>query len=440
MQQDKQTLYENLKIELLRLAILTGLILLFGLLSGRWFIVTALFLGGYCLWQLRQVYYLERWMQGVDSLAISHLTGIWRHTADNLTRYRKAGRKRKRRISRLLQRFNTTLEVLPDATVVLDRKLKVEWLNAAAGRLLGITRKQIGNYIYDAIPIHKFQKYVRKAQFEMPLECVSPLNPGVELELNITPFGDDQYLLTAHDITEVKKVESIRREFIANVSHELRTPLTVIAGYLEMLENEDIEPYIKEAIGSSRRQTDRMQTLVSDLLMLSRLEMHDDAVLIEETVDVSKLLHGLQQDAIRLSDKAQHRILLEADASIGMRGNEAELSSAFSNLVYNAVLHTPAGTEITIRWKNTGEFLEMQVEDKGPGIETQHLARLTERFYRVDKARSRERGGTGLGLSICKHVVQRHGGEIKVNSEVGVGTTFSCIFPLNRLVELPTPK
>jgi two-component system phosphate regulon sensor histidine kinase PhoR len=183
-----------------------------------------------------------------------------------------------------------------------------------------------------------------------------------------------------------------------------------------------------------------MQQLVSDLLVLSKIELHADTAPIEEAVNIPMMLAGLQSDAIRLSDNANHVIEFQCDRQLAMRGSEAELSSAFGNLVFNAVLHTPENTHIIISWQQKTNCLEFSVRDNGPGIEAKHLAHLTERFYRVDKGRSRERGGTGLGLSIVRHVVHRHGGEIKIVSELGKGTTFSCEFPLETAEELKTQQ
>jgi len=425
-------MYQNSKIEMARLIVLLGIIFLFGYLSGQWFLITLLVLSGYLVWQLRQIYYLERFMSGFDPQAKESLTGIWQYVAEKSNRFQKTGRKRKRRISRLLQRFHTTLEAIPDAIVILNSTMEVEWMNAASTRLLGLTRKDIGLHINSVLSDRRFNDYIQDQNFKIPLEFLSPLNPSIELELAIINFGENQLLLTAHDISELKKIESVRREFIGNVSHELRTPLTVISGYMEMLQQEELEPEVKEAIVSTSRQADRMNQLVSDLLMLSRFELNENSALIEEPVNVTQLLLALVDDAKRLSGDNKHLISLESDEDLWMNASELELSSAFGNLIFNAVKYTPPGTEIFLRWFATDLNLVFQVEDKGSGIEAHHLARLTERFYRVDKARSRERGGTGLGLSISKHVVQRHEGEIKIESKIGEGTMFSCIFPLNR--------
>ncbi len=427
-------MYEYLKKEIALFVLLLFFVVALGVISGQWFLSVLLIFFGYMIWHLRQVYFLERWLLGLDDDQAEKLSGIWFYVVENIRRYQKTGRKRKRRIARLLQRFNTTLELVPDAIIVADVNWTIEWVNAAAKNLLGISRRSIGSSLEDLIPPDLLQAYNASPEQSLPFELQSPVTGNMELEMKITPFGEDQILITAHDITELKKVESIRREFLANVSHELRTPLTVISGYLEMMDGEDWPEAYHEAVRASRRQAQRMQLLVSDLLMLSKLEMHDNAPLIEDTVDVGQLLAGLRADAVTLSDKAEHKILLQAEGELMMRGNEAELSSAFGNLIFNAVLHTPPGTKIIIGWHHKKDALEFSVTDNGPGIEARHLARLTERFYRIDKARSREKGGTGLGLSITRHVVQRHGGEIKIDSVVGQGTTFRCLFPLQRRV------
>ena len=428
-------MYENLKIEILRILGLLALFVVIGWLSQQWLLTALVLFFAYTGWHIRQVYFLERWMLGFDKEAAEHLSGIWRYASESISRYQKTGRKRKRRISRLLQRFNETLEMLPDAVVVMDDKLRVEWMNPAANTLLGIGRKNQGSKIHSLIDNKDFAAFIDEHKEYQTLEIQSPVNHGIDLEINLTRYEKGQYLLTAHDITELKKVESIRRDFLGNVSHELRTPLTVIAGYMEMLEKEDMDDAVHFGISESYRQTERMQKLVSDLLMLSKIEMRKDAAAIEETVNVCQLVNALRSDALRLSNN-KHQIHIHCDRHLGLMGSETELSSAFGNLIFNAVLHTPENTRITVSWQQTASSLEFSVRDNGPGIEAEHLTHLMERFYRVDKARSRERGGTGLGLSIVKHVVERNGGIVKIVSEVGKGTTFICEFPTDKAVAL----
>ncbi len=250
----------------------------------------------------------------------------------------------------------------------------------------------------------------------------------------MVPYGKDQRLLIARDVTRMQRLERIRRDFVTNVSHELRTPLTVIRGYLESLQN---DPACRDACGRALatmgQQAQRMQHIVEDLLLLSRLETahpQDDP----HPVAVPGLLRALLEDARLLARDKGHHITLECDEALHLRGNEKELYSAFSNLVFNAVKYTPEGGHIQLRWHQDGEGVKFQVQDDGIGIPPQAIPRLTERFYRVDVGRSRESGGTGLGLAIVKHVLKRHDARLAVKSEVGKGSTFTCIFPTERAV------
>jgi two-component system phosphate regulon sensor histidine kinase PhoR len=250
----------------------------------------------------------------------------------------------------------------------------------------------------------------------------------------LVPFGDRQKLLLSRDVTQLERVETMRRDFIANVSHELRTPLTVVGGFLEGFA--DAEQINME---QSRRhfqlmldQTRRMQGLVDDLLTLSRLESNQEKI-SDETVDVKSLIETLHKEAISLS-AGRHRIHLEIGMNAGLRGNERELRSAFGNLVSNAVRYTPEGGEISLRWSMQDGEGRFCVQDSGIGIEPQYISRLTERFYRVDRGRSRETGGTGLGLSIVKHILTRHQGHLEVESTPGKGSTFCACFPARRVI------
>jgi len=226
----------------------------------------------------------------------------------------------------------------------------------------------------------------------------------------------------------------VRRDFIANVSHELRTPLTVITGFLETLIDTEtaLDESWRRPMLQMQEQARRMQRIVDDLLFLARLEGHDDK-LRSDPVDVPHLLAVLREDGLTLSGSKEHRISLEADAGLWLRGNEDELRSAFSNLIYNAVQYTPPGGAIAIRWFADDKGAHLTVQDSGGGIAAHHLPRLTERFYRVDVGRSRESGGTGLGLAIVKHALQRHDALLVVASELGKGSVFSCDFPPERM-------
>ena len=431
-------MHEDFRAELARLGLVALLILLFGMASGAWWLALLIGLGGYILWQLQQLWLFEEWLQGLKSNR-PRLRGIWRHTADRISRIRSRARQRKKRLSRILHRFHDTLETMPDAAVILDDAFRIQWFNSAARSMLGLSpgSRDHGRRITGRLEAPELALWLDGDPTGQPLELSLPDPPQRELELRLAPFGKKQYLLTAHDITELKRIQRVRRDFIANVSHELRTPLTVVVGYLEMLAEEELPGEIRAALSASLRQAERMQHLVADLLMLSRLELEGDTQPRNEAVAVPALLRHLVEDAQRLCDSEHpHPVRLHLDEGLGLLGSETELASAFGNLLFNAILHTPAGTPIDLTWERHGAGARLVVADRGPGIAPEHLQRLTERFYRVDKSRSRERGGTGLGLSIVRHVLMRHDARIEIESEPGQGSCFRCLFPPARVVKL----
>jgi two-component system phosphate regulon sensor histidine kinase PhoR len=260
------------------------------------------------------------------------------------------------------------------------------------------------------------------------------------LALQVVPYGEEQKLLLSRDVTRFEEVETIRRDFVANVSHELRTPITVVAGFLENLADmpKPLPELLERSVHLMRDQTLRMQRLVEDLLTLSRLES-EQYPLKEARVDVCDLARKLGADARGLSH-GRHRLQLDVDSRSWLNGSEDELRSAFGNLVSNAVRYTPEGGRITIGWSSRGTEAVFWVQDTGIGIEPEHIPRLTERFYRVDRSRSRATGGTGLGLAIVKHVLHRHQARLEIVSEPGKGSTFSVVFPHARVLETPPDK
>jgi two-component system phosphate regulon sensor histidine kinase PhoR len=282
-----------------------------------------------------------------------------------------------------------------------------------------------------------FLEYLDAFDYSRRLVCKSPVNREITLSLQLVPFGESQKLLVARDITDLERVDAMRRDFIANVSHELRTPLTVVGGFVETLADAPELP-----ASESRRyfalmldHTRRMQHLLDDLLTLSRLESADHDLKLED-VNVPELARALAAEAESLS-RGRHRVHLELASAAWIRGNLQEVRSALGNLVSNAVRYTPDGGDIALSWKmkdNEGAFA---VADTGEGIAAEHIPRLTERFYRVDRSRSRETGGTGLGLAIVKHVLTRHGARLEIQSAPGKGSTFSAIFPAQRLMAAP---
>ncbi|MGN6790060.1 MAG: phosphate regulon sensor histidine kinase PhoR [Rhodanobacteraceae bacterium] len=340
-------------------------------------------------------------------------------------------RARARRLATQLRDLRTVACALPDALVLLDPDGRVCWCNPAAEHLLGVAWPRDRGLLMAAhFGEGEAGAWLRTEQGDGD-DVASPVDSAMRLQLSLIPYGDHRRLLIASDISRITRLEQVRRDFVANVSHELRTPLTVIHGYLELLDPEDV-PALAPVLNELRAQSQRMRQIVEDLLELSRLEMQQH--LAEERVEMTPMLETLRREAEALS-QGRHRIALEDEAHADLLGSPKDLHSAFSNLVSNAVRYTPDGGTITIRWKRATTGAEYSVTDTGYGIPAEHLSRLTERFYRVSSSRSRATGGTGLGLSIVKHVLNLHDAQLRIESESGKGSTFTCVFDQARLLE-----
>lgn len=429
------------KIESGRLAGVFAASLLAAMLTGHWALPFIVGLLLYIAWHLRQMYRVERWLtRGAPATETPDTGGIWEQLVNHVYRLQQRSRGRKKRLQSIVNRFHRSTEAMPDAAVVLSSQNEIEWANRAARELLGIRNPQdhgqrIDNLLRDPV----FRDYLAAGDFEEPLDLSSPIDEDLQLNVRIVAYGDGQHLLMARDTSGLRRIEAMRRDFVANVSHELRTPLTVVTGYVESFEGEDLPEHVREGMEAVERQSRRMLSIVEDLLTLSRLEMEPVDPTAAETVSVPSLIAGLARDAERVSGDRGHAIELDIDPKLGLRGVSGELSSAFGNLITNAVQHTPPGTRIRISWHAEAGGARMAVADEGQGIGPKHLPRLTERFYRVDTSRSRARGGTGLGLSVVKHVLMRNGGELDIDSAPGRGSTFSCIFPPERVVPIEAP-
>lgn len=405
--------------------------LVLGLLAGH----VALFLlfGVLCYlgWHLFNVVRLLRWFQEGKRFHPPEVRGVWEDVYYNIYRLQQRNRLRRRRIVRMLNRFQEATAVMPDATVVMGIQGEIEWWNDAAGNLLGLRVPQDrGRRIVNLVRHPVFAEFFAARDYSLTVQFPAPVNEQIMLAVRIVPYGGDHLLLVARDITPVYRLDQVRRDFVANVSHELRTPLTVIGGFLETM-SEDGDEYGRRwgrSIYLMRQQTDRMQRLVEDLLLLSRLEM-EKGLHHRDVVPVATVLASIREEALVLSGERRHTIHLDADPGLQLRGSGEELRSAFSNLVFNAVRYTPDGGDIHIRWYTNDTGAHFEVRDTGVGIAAEHIPRLTERFYRVDAGRSRESGGTGLGLAIVKHVLNRHEGQLRIESELGKGSTFVCDFP-----------
>ncbi|MEP6898246.1 MAG: phosphate regulon sensor histidine kinase PhoR [Rhodanobacter sp.] len=340
---------------------------------------------------------------------------------------------RTRRIASSLRDLRNAASHLPDAVVLLDQEQQVRWFNHAAENLLGLRRpRDRGVFLQQRFAHSDMSGWLQDGAQEPLNDISAPGEPNSQINLSMLPFGRRQHLLLARDISHLNRLEQIRRDFVANVSHELRTPLTVIHGYLELLDPEDV-PELAPVLGEMRLQSKRMGQIVEDLLTLSRLETQHQVA--DERVPMASLLATVRKEAEALS-QGRHQITLESTAEADLLGSPKDLHSALSNLVSNAVRYTPAGGSITIRWQRTAEGAVYSVSDTGFGIPASHLARLTERFYRISSSRSRDSGGTGLGLSIVKHVLNLHQAQLRIESTPGIGSTFTCHFNQARLLEL----
>jgi two-component system phosphate regulon sensor histidine kinase PhoR len=420
-----------LKSELLAVA---GLIAV-ALIAGRWlgqpvaWLCAALSL--YLAWVLINLWRLSRWLDlGAGKPPV--FSGLPGAIASEFRSVLEASAKGKRKRSGYQKRLRQAISALPHAALIIDRNDRIQWSNPAARPMLGLEWPQDrGQAIKQLIPKPELHAYMAAGQFAQPIEFDSPGHHGHHghrLSLLVTRFGRKrQRLVLATDITRLHNLDRVRRDFVANVSHELRTPLTVIGGFLETME-EDSERYPEwqRSIELMEQQTRRMKALINDLLALSKLEM--DSIDAQEPVPVPALLQTVVDEAASVSALNGHHISLDADPGLWLLGSPEPLRSVFSNLVVNAVQHTPPGTEVRVSWQRDGDDAVFSVCDDGDGIPPNHLPRLTERFYRVDKARSRRKGGTGLGLAIVKHALARHGSSLEVSSREGQGACFECRF------------
>ncbi|MFN3716039.1 MAG: phosphate regulon sensor histidine kinase PhoR [Thiobacillus sp.] len=384
--------------------------------------------------RLWQEFLLARWLENPDEVEPPEASGTWGDTFYRLQKLQKRQKASRRELTSALEQFEHAARAVPDAMVILNGSEQIEWCNPASRKYMGLDcERDRGQFIRYLMRQAHFLEFLDAADFSRPLVCKSPINREISLSMQLVPFGEDKKLLVARDITELERVDAMRRDFIANVSHELRTPLTVVGGFVETLADAPELPF-----SESRRyyelmldHTRRMQHLLDDLLTLSRLESHEHA-LKEEDVNVPDMARALAAEAGSLS-RGRHQVRVEIGSEAHLLGSLQEIRSALGNLVSNAIRYTPEGGSITLRWSlREGEGV-FEVADTGEGIAAEHIPRLTERFYRVDRSRSRETGGTGLGLAIVKHVLTRHGARLDVHSVPGKGSTFYAIFPVSRV-------
>ena len=378
---------------------------------------------------------LRRWAAQSRLSDLPESRGAWGELFNLLHRHRRATLKRRRQLAQLMVRSRRGAQALPYGVAVLDADYRLDWCNDAARAHLGVdSERDRGQPIVNIVRMPEFVEYLRAGEFSQAVRVASHGDAPLVLAVQIVDFGAEEHLLLSQDVTGSERLEAMRRDFVANVSHELRTPLTVLAGFLETIQDLKLDAgRVRDYVGLMAPQAERMKRLIEDLLTLSALE-HAPAPPPGERVKLEPLLGRVRAEAQALSG-GKHRVTLEIEGRHDLLGAERELSSAFVNLVSNAVRYTPEGGEVRLRWRPAGEGGEFSVEDTGIGISSEHLPRLTERFYRVDRGRSRETGGTGLGLSIVKHALARHQATLEIASTPGKGSRFTARFPAARLAQ-----
>jgi two-component system, OmpR family, phosphate regulon sensor histidine kinase PhoR len=398
-----------------------------------WGLLAAALLG--LAWHIRQLLVFEKALRVGDFDLFRYGDGIWSQIFARFSFLKQRSRKHKRRYRQLLREVRESTNAMPDGGIVLNADFEIVLCNTAAQELLNLKQRQdrgqrIDNMLRDPL----FIQYLKTGMPAAGVEIASPAQAGNWLLCRVVPYGGDQQLLLVRDITERKRMATMRREFVANASHELRSPLTVISGYLDTLADDpNVPPEWRAPVAQMRSQASRMNNIVAELLELSRLEA-PATDRVEQAVDVAALLASARK-AFSGGNRAELLVLCESRAQI--MGRTSEIESVVNNLLTNAMRHTPATGRVTLRWSSGVDGATLEVSDTGEGIAEEHLSRLTERFFRVDRGRSREDGGIGLGLAIVKHALERHDAELEIQSELGKGSRFICHFPASRITTSP---
>ena len=383
---------------------------------------------------LRQVILLsrlERWLSRGAGGKVPTASGVWGDIYYHFYRIKKNEKSRKKKLGKIIDQFRKSTDVLPDAAVVLGDYDEIEWANKLAKPVLGIKKSDRGQRIDNLIRSPEFVAFLKNKDEKKKLTIPSPINSKIILQFRIVSYGISQHLIIAHDVTQQKNMELMRKNFVDNISHELRTPITVLKGYLETLQYlDDCQPDIlKNALAQMNAQAERMQYLVDDLLLLARLETQKKKM---KCVDVPMLINNVCQEN-SAAEKESERIELNLDSQCKIIGEEQDLLSAFTNLVVNALKYSADNTSVKVSWKKTTGNMVFEVIDQGEGIAAADISRVTERFYRVDAKRTANIRGTGLGLAIVKHVLRRHDAKLEITSKLGKGSCFRCVFPGSRI-------
>lgn len=383
------------------------------------------------IYQVYQISRFEKWISMGGRGRYPKTKGIWEEIYYHVYRIKKNEKRRKKKLGKMIDQFRKSTEALPDAAVVLGGNDEIEWENKAAREVLGLKQSDKGQRIPNLIRFPEFISYLRSGNYNEAVIIPSPVDDRITLEVRVVAYGAGLRLLLAQDVTQLKKMERMRKDFVANVSHELRTPLTVLKGYLETLQDMDDgnSPLLTTSFKEIQGQTERMQHLVDDLLLLTRLETQQKK---PQCINVTDLLSQICKEGDTL-ENANRRIELTLESDANIFGEEQELRSAFTNLLGNALKYSQEDSVVKVRWYESKDTIVLEIEDQGEGIAAADIPRVTERFYRCEVKRNRKVNGTGLGLAIVKHVLMRHDAKLNIVSELGKGSCFSCHFPVTRV-------
>ena len=422
---------DGVKRELTWIIISLWLFLFIGWVIDEVSLALILYFLFYITRQLYSMSRFEKWMNDKGKKAFPPQSGLWSEISYSVSKKQRALEKHADLNLYKSEQFRSASMLIPDAIVSLKQDNKIEWFNDVSNELIGVRRQSVGSSIESVIRHPDFIQYLRSKNYQKPITITNLNQSGRTNEFQIIPYFESHKLLVVRDITELFQLAQIRRDFIANASHELRTPLTVLKGYLEvMLDNKEDMSHWSMPLEHMSVQSQRMQAIIEDLLTLSTLEA-DSIALEYQLVDIPKILKELESDSSQLAND-DHQITFEVDKKLIIKGHHEPLKSVVTNLLANAVRYSPEGGLITVSWYQDAEFAIYEVKDQGLGIAPEHIPRLTERFYRVNKDRSRVTGGTGLGLAIVKHVLERHHADLEIESVLGKGSIFRCKFPLEK--------
>ena len=406
----------------------------FGLLTGYWTLSIVVVLIFVLVWFLSQISRLRKWLeQDAPLQSTPKLFGASDQIVSRVCTIKKENNLQQEKLEELIHRFEAATAAMPDAMLIVNSQHTIEWANSAAQKILGINQiKDIGQHVGHIVRDPLIADYLSSSDYSQPLEFSSSRSEENDLVLRVIPYGDEGHkLLCVHDHRDLLRLQQVRKSFISNASHEMRTPLTVIIGYLEALTlRDEPDPATRKGIDGALEQAHCLKQLIEDLLSLSRLESLPLIKSQIEDINIEPLVKESVELVKASSLYNDHDFEINVGPKAVVKGDQRELKSAIQNVIDNAVKYSPVNTQISIEWGQKSPTKSvLSVSDQGEGVDQSQILRLTERFYRVDKGRSRDMGGTGLGLSIVKHVMERHGGELIIHSETGAGTTVELHFP-----------